>query len=830
MRELVLFTLENTRYGIWKDQILSMQDVQSLHRLPFARSSLTVLCVFGGRMQTLADLALCLGHRATRDAAGASAWLLSERESIRGFLVTGERMSVQAPEALIPAPDFLRGLPLQGFFGHDSLPVPVIDVSGLYERVRRAEREKQAAPLTLSAQPVTKSRPAAMFRVFTSSGSHFAAPGADMAGPAVSGRPVVRFPLLPPNIAGLALSAGRILPIVDLAFQVSGKKGRDNSAILEATVNGTTLGFLVDQDEGEWAEEDVLVKDLPPVLCTPWMSLAVLRGAHIAPVLELGAVMSSPARGRRGNLPPLPYSPDSRFPAMFGHQAVEVVDFSALGTIFAVPRDEVVDILPCQPFQELPMASGLVAGLADFGGELVPVLDLARIGGELPQRTADWRMIVLKNGNFRALLMCESARAARTLDRDVQRGVPVVLSFPVVYGCYTDEGAVRLVLNIEELTVHYHESDAALLLPAVAIAADERTVRAPPGPRDVQEPSRPAAAVGEPDVSREESMEPAPEPVPELPPPLAPSEPALPAEMVLSSLEPSPAESRPDEPAPAPPVPEIEQNIPLESAPASESAPSLKSVLSSESASSFKSPPGSEPDSSPESTPSLGGEDILEPIHQAPISAPPTSAPTPVTAPVPPRSLPPTPVPPTPVQPSPAQPAPPPVPAPAPLASAPPTPVPLTAPSGSMSARQTQKAPADMPRPAQPDRSAPGRGLTGRRVLFAAAAVVLLAAGVAAGLHFGIFRARTAGAGAPVPAASAPATAPTPTTTNQENTAGADSSISAETEYVVEEGDTLWDIAARFTGDAHNYRGLAATNEIADPNLITPGQVIRLPR
>jgi len=749
MRELVLFTLENTRYGIWRDQILSVQGVKSLHRLPFARSSLTVLSVFSGRTQTLADLSLCLGHPATRDAAGASAWLLSEKESIRGFLVSGESVSVQAHEDLIPAPDFLRALPIEGFFSHDSLPVPVIDVSRLYERVRKAEREKQAPPLALSVQPVTQSRPAVTFRVFISSGSHFAAPGADLARTAVSGRLVVRIPLLPLNIAGLALSGGRILPIVDLALRAGGKKSQDTATILEANVNDTTLGFLVDEDEGEWAAEDVLVKDLPPVLRAPWMSSAVLKGAHIAPVIKLGAVMSSPAKGGKdgkgGPSPPL-HSPDSLFPAVFGHQAVEVVEFAALGTIFAVPRGEVVDILPCQPFQELPMAAGLVAGLADFSGELVPVLDLARIGGELPQRTADWRMLVLKNGDFRALLLCESARAARTLDAEVQRGVPVVLSFPVVYGCYTDGGAVRLVLNIEELTVHYHESDSALLLPALAIAAEEGKGRAPAA-RDVQEPFLSPAAAGEPGVSREASIEPPTEPVPELPPPLASSEPTLPAEMVLSSLEPSPTEMHPAEPPVAPPVPEIEQNIPSESAPASESAPRFKSAPSPESA------------LSSESAPSIGDEDILEPVHQAVLSALATSA------------------------------------------------------------------PAD--KPARLKKSVPDHGRTGRRVLFAAAVAILLAACVMAGLRFGVFRSRTAMPGSPAPSASS---APAPVAAEPETTKGTDSSHSAETLYVVKEGDTLWDIAARFTGDAHNYRGLAATNGIADPNLISPGQVIRLPR
>jgi len=48
--------------------------------------------------------------------------------------------------------------------------------------------------------------------------------------------------------------------------------------------------------------------------------------------------------------------------------------------------------------------------------------------------------------------------------------------------------------------------------------------------------------------------------------------------------------------------------------------------------------------------------------------------------------------------------------------------------------------------------------------------------------------------------------------------------------YVVVEGDTLWGIAERFTGDPLNYPHLAGENKIADPDLIFPDQKIRLVR
>jgi nucleoid-associated protein YgaU len=46
--------------------------------------------------------------------------------------------------------------------------------------------------------------------------------------------------------------------------------------------------------------------------------------------------------------------------------------------------------------------------------------------------------------------------------------------------------------------------------------------------------------------------------------------------------------------------------------------------------------------------------------------------------------------------------------------------------------------------------------------------------------------------------------------------------------YVVQKGDTLWSISQRFTGSPYNYPRIAGENRIAEPDLIFPGQRIRL--
>lgn len=46
--------------------------------------------------------------------------------------------------------------------------------------------------------------------------------------------------------------------------------------------------------------------------------------------------------------------------------------------------------------------------------------------------------------------------------------------------------------------------------------------------------------------------------------------------------------------------------------------------------------------------------------------------------------------------------------------------------------------------------------------------------------------------------------------------------------YTVKVGDTLWDIAQRFTGDPLNYHNIAGKNLIKNPDLIFPGQTLQV--
>lgn len=49
------------------------------------------------------------------------------------------------------------------------------------------------------------------------------------------------------------------------------------------------------------------------------------------------------------------------------------------------------------------------------------------------------------------------------------------------------------------------------------------------------------------------------------------------------------------------------------------------------------------------------------------------------------------------------------------------------------------------------------------------------------------------------------------------------------TAYTVKSGDSLWAIAKKYLGDGARYQELSTLNNISNPNLIVPGQVLQLP-
>ncbi|MEU7999860.1 LysM domain-containing protein [Catellatospora sp. NPDC049111] len=79
------------------------------------------------------------------------------------------------------------------------------------------------------------------------------------------------------------------------------------------------------------------------------------------------------------------------------------------------------------------------------------------------------------------------------------------------------------------------------------------------------------------------------------------------------------------------------------------------------------------------------------------------------------------------------------------------------------------------------------------------------------------------------PTAAAPKPAPPPAKPAAPAAATPKAPAAAERTYKVKSGDTLWDIAAQYYGDGRQYMKIAKANNIANPNLINVGVVLKIP-
>jgi chemotaxis signal transduction protein/nucleoid-associated protein YgaU len=774
-RALLTITLGERRCGIWKDQVPAIAEVRETHRIPLSPSWVAGISVIADRTVTLADLSVCLCWPHVAEAEGTHALLMADKGMIPGFLVSGAIGECTVPPtAVLPIPGHLKTAVIDACAIEESVPIPIVDIAELYDRLLALQWKAPAPPAVLPEIPRTIAGETARVRMIALEGETFAAVAEKMWNDSVPLDKLVMLPSVPASIAGICFSRGSLLSVVALPLYLGCPDGAERTRLIVAQFGGSLSAFPVDSDLGDSDAKSLALKDLPPIFHLPWMHGAALGGHGISPVIDLAALAS--CRPEAVGDPPLPqrYSPDSRFRDLFGAQDLEVVEFFLLGTRCAIPRSEAKAVIPCRPFRRIPRTPEIVIGASELDGRLLPVLDLAAIFGRRSRLTPDWLMIRVSNGDFEALVACESVFGERRLERAIQREVPVAVPHGVFYGCYLDGNAVRLILNIEALTVHFERSLVKELEPALTSQMAMEVDRAPF--LFEEKTAGTEADKAEAEIETEATAKMPAEHAQETPSPetTAGEEPAAeaaavqaqePAGIVEIEAEPGLTTTLSPEAIMPPIADELELSLEtlvlpemeIESAPITEAmaAPSFETEASQESA-----PP------------------VEEPAAHAVLAAPVESA----------------------AAPSEAEPA-----AQSVAPAAPPAEPVVTHPAAA-----SESAPA------------PGRRevRTSRRKLIALAAAILV---LAAAISIFVFLVQKK----PAALAVGPTAAGENPQPSLELDIPADSAVETQV-YIVVEGDTLWSISERFTGNPYNYPRVAGENRIANPDLIFPGQRILL--
>lgn len=477
MRDLLLVHLDNERYGVWKDEILSIRDVQALHRIPLSPACIAGMSIIDGRTVTLADLPVCIGHAAAAQNGKGRILMLASPGKITGFMITGDIDTISVPpHAVVPIPEYLKTEVIDSCAIFESAPIPIVNLVRLCAHLVKADQEPMAPALSFAGKS-EETTGETRIRVFELGGELFAAPARSMEDRAIKPGRITALSLLPEYVRGMTVYGDNaVLPVIDLSQRIKRQRCRPDASMIVEEIGGSRFGLLIDDDRGVFPAADILISDLPPVARTFWLARAIVRSGEIIPFLDQAALLLT-KQERSGEKPQdHRYTPESGFSEVFKRQDLDIVEFLLLGVRHGLPKSEVEDVIPFTPFRPIPDAPEIVAGVMEHRGTLLPVLDLAMVFGRRSLVKKEWSMMLVRNGDFRAFVVTEAVTGETRLPLDMQRSVPILLPHRVVYGCYPAADGVRLIMNVYAMTVHFEKSLVKELLPA--LSAEMKMARA----------------------------------------------------------------------------------------------------------------------------------------------------------------------------------------------------------------------------------------------------------------------------------------------------------------------------------------------------------------
>ena len=463
-RNLTLLNLDNMEYGVWEDEILSIKDVRAIHWLPPVPEYIAGMSILNGGTVTLFDFPACIGLSSVNKDKSSYFVLLTEQEEKKaGFIVDDIINKIPIPsDAVFPIPDYLKTPVIESCAICESKPIPIVNISVLYNLVQKTDYVPYKSNL-LSLKTRQESCSDKSIRVFECSNETFAVSSDFIDTSPEKPGPVSQLSLTPVYVRGMAFHNKYVLPIIYLSQLLNLSSDKLQETMLVANINGQDFGFLADSDIGKLNSNNYSLKPLPPVAQSCSIRKAAVYQKKIIPLIDLDVLLS----GSVDNLTDNPadniddsslsekYSTDSQFHLEFTNKEVDVLEFSLLGTRHALPKSEVEDSFNLKPFRYLPNLKPIIAGVAEHNGELLPVLDLAVCFQRESVVTSDWQMILIKNGNFRALVLTDTVFGPRKLSVKMQRDLPFEVPHTLVYGCYPDESSVRLIFNSQALAVYF---------------------------------------------------------------------------------------------------------------------------------------------------------------------------------------------------------------------------------------------------------------------------------------------------------------------------------------------------------------------------------------
>ena len=468
MPNLLLLNFSGVRYGVWEDAVSSVISAVPLHHLPLSPPVIAGIAILDDRNAVIADLGACLGCPPLAKHRNGSFLLMHANDKLAGFCVEGSVERFECPpEHVLPLPSAVATSVADTCAVRGSSLIPIINIGHLRDRLKQGLLK---LPFPEPGPPACACDLSGLrsVRVLLVGDAQFCVNAGDTAYAVLGKGGVAPVPVMSRRLAGVVLHDGAAVPVMLPETFLGCAKADNRKGILLAGPQGARYGVAVDQDLGIVEGPDLAVLALPKLAAKPWLPAAALAKGKICLFVDSN-VFAAPENLAVVQAEKAAFTPSSLFPQQFRKSDTAIVEFSLLGTRHAVPQEEMKDDLALLPFVPVPGTTEIVLGVAELRGKLLPVLDLAALFGRRSLIGKRSRMMHIVNGDFQALVVTDEVAGSRQLPVETQRQVPIALPHQVLYGCYLDEGMVRLVLNVEALAVHFEKITVRELVASLSL-------------------------------------------------------------------------------------------------------------------------------------------------------------------------------------------------------------------------------------------------------------------------------------------------------------------------------------------------------------------------
>jgi len=460
--DLLVIMLNGQEYGIFSETRQVLYRDVPVHKFPMMDSTLIKLCLVQDKTLGVADLAAYLGVTVVESVSSSSIIIYPDRNnSLAGFTIESKvRIIKKSDVKIIPLPEYLKCGDIDKVAVVDNVLIPLINSANVCRRFE----EKQFLPDRPGYSIDSYIDPEVQvsgYHLFDCGEDQFALPDS-VSVLSVESYKITDMAGLPDYLAGIFLYQDKIIPVMDFARRI-GIDSSDEQEMMIADIQGRSFGLLVNKTGSLVNAKETQEHFLPALVQSNWMHKAIYYEKQIVPIVELDHLLSAGLRGKEEKPLPKRYSFSSEFHSEMGKKVVEVTEFSILSMKHAFPKSEIIETMDPIFFTHLPNVLPVVIGIANYKEEFLPVIDLALCFGYKTGISDMSKMVLMQNGDFKALVLVKHVFPDRKVPVEDQKSLPVKIPHEIIYECYLDETRICLILNIEALTLYFDPDKTPIL-------------------------------------------------------------------------------------------------------------------------------------------------------------------------------------------------------------------------------------------------------------------------------------------------------------------------------------------------------------------------------